>query len=139
MSKQVSRGKKRVTAEAVRKKKYQPRQGMVLKRTGWSHNKQGKCWGEVHLWPLMLGGRCTRCGHTWWTPLMLIFDPTGLRPIMEEVPLTRTQRGVSRIPFFGAYATASAGFLPNWPRWLRVVSFLLVAAGGGYLVYWVIY
>ena len=66
---------------------------------------------------------CTKCKKVWnfWNFFM---DPVGIRPLKrtEEVPETSYARWADRVP----YVSLIASKLPNWPRWARIISTLLV-------------
>lgn len=82
-----------------------------------------ECGGEINT----KGRRCTRCKKK-WNPISFIFDPTGIRPTKVRVPYepmrkpTTHARWGDKIPGVGTIA----GLLPNWPRWLRILSVVVI-------------
>jgi len=88
----------------------------TVTKTTWIHME---CGGTINIKSRL----CTKCGKTWsfWDFFM---DPVEIRPLKttEEVPETSYAKWADRVP----YVSYFAGRLPNWPRWARILSTLLI-------------
>jgi hypothetical protein len=67
-------------------------------------------------------------------------DPYGIRPIIvhTETEPTTYWTFIDKIPIMGPYATEVAKRLPNWPRWLRVVSVVVTYTIIGLILFFLI-
>ena len=90
------------------------------KKTIWTHTT---CGGTIDT----KTRRCLKCTY-YWNRRDFFLDPYGIRPVIINTPSAFTPywEFIEKIPVLGIYATEVAKRLPNWPRWLRVISVVVV-------------
>jgi hypothetical protein len=95
-----------------------------------------KCGGEINWIPFLpLPPKCTNCGKR-WNPLIQFGPPRKdmfFMPPEVKVPSGSTTYASwgDKIP--GVPIIASR--LPNWPRWARVLTFIILLMGVSYLIH----
>jgi len=75
------------------------------------------CGGEVRMFPPL----CKKCKKRW--PLYALFiQPKDIKilPVSVKRETTSHAKWADKVP----YAGQVAGYLPNWPRWARIVATL---------------
>jgi hypothetical protein len=102
------------------------------RKTIWTHTL---CNGEIDT----KTRTCLKCGYI-WSRSHFFLDPYGIRPIIvhTETEPTTYWTFIDKIPIMGPYATEVAKRLPNWPRWLRVVSVVVTYTIIGLILFFLI-
>lgn len=99
-----------------------------MSRTIYLHTK---CGGQVDV----KKRSCTKC-HKVWNIVEFVVDPIGIRPVLIKDKISIKKRTYAswadKLPYVGVVA----GILPNWPRWLRIIIFLLAFGIVYTLLYW---
>ena len=95
-----------------------------------------KCGGNISI----LRGKCTKCGKR-WNPYKFLFN-TEILPVprKEKVkkPSTRTPASYAKWADKYPGAPIIASRLPNWPRWARILTGLIIFGGLISLLMWLI-
>lgn len=81
------------------------------------------CGGEIRWWGIFpVPPKCKKCGKT-WNPLVIYGPPRGdmIYDIQPKTPATYAN-WADKFPFTGLIAS----LLPNWPRWARILSVVVV-------------
>lgn len=89
-----------------------------------------KCGGEISFW----SRKCRKCGKKW--PFMLLFSPVPPKdmkylitpPVRGE---THYAKWADKVPYAGDVASK----LPNWPRWARILTAVVILGLCGGLIY----
>jgi len=96
-----------------------------------------KCHGKIRWFPpLPIPPKCTKCGKV-WNPLV-IYGPMR-KDMYFAAPTTSAFKGTTSYAKWGdklPLAGVIASLLPNWPRWLRITSVVVIASLGIFLFYW---
>jgi len=85
-----------------------------------------KCGGEVSFW----ARKCKKCGHRW--PIIALFSPSvpkGMTTFRPSVKVPEFKRGTTSYAKWADNipgVSLLASHLPHWPRWLRILAFVIV-------------
>jgi len=99
------------------------------------HAKDG---GKIHFWRR----KCSICGKKW--PITALFSfrsPNDMTTFQPDIKAPKIKKGKTayaswgdKVPGVGTFAS----WLPNWPRWVRILVVTVVVIGVVFLVRWLI-
>ena len=96
--------------------------------------KHVKCGGEID----RKTRTCQKCGRH-WNPIMFWLTPREIRPMDSVVSSMAKDRGdtshagwADKLPMVGLVA----GFMPNWPRWIRISTVVGISVSAIIIVIW---
>jgi len=83
------------------------------------------CGGQIKWFFLLpLPPRCTKCKKSWSPAVLYGAPPKDMTYISTRIEIKRHEdyaKWGDKIPYVGTVA----GFLPKWPRWARILSFII--------------
>ena len=96
-----------------------------------------RCGGEIRWYPpFPIPPKCKRCGRV-WSPLVMYGPPRKDMNFLVSLPelkkgKTTYAKWADKFPGAGTMASR----LPNWPRWARMLTALVLVLAVGFLIYW---
>jgi len=96
---------------------------------------------HTHCGGIISSRKCTKCGKK-WNIISFLLTPTEIRPqaMSKEEYLKKTSKTLKKTSYM-KWADKLPGVswvpqhLPNWPRWARILSSIIVFSGIGYGLY----
>lgn len=86
------------------------------------HTKDG---GEISLW----ARRCCICGHNWPLVALFKYPPPRDMKFLPSKPIQVQDKGKTSYSKWADKVPGASQFasrLPNWPRWARLLSVLII-------------
>ena len=94
-----------------------------------------KCGGKIHLWRR----KCTKCKKRWPLTALLNYPfPSDMHYLIDTKVIPDVKKGKTSYAKWSEKvpgASTLASWLPNWPRWVRILAFTMFIFILGSIIY----